>query len=324
MNAAKKQKRYKWGFLGYGQVAREHMAGAVLNNVDSELFAVASQSHYQDSTIEATHRFSRYEDVINHPDIDIVYIALPNTMHVTWTIKALQAGKHVLCEKPIAMTVAEVEQVIKTSAETGYKVMEGFMYRYSNRMKRLEEVLATGQIGEITYIQSNFFSLRSRIAGIRADASLGGGSLWDLGCYPVSLIIALFGAAEGSLPKIQTMGTMEKDIDTYLSGNLGFSQGKIGTFSAGWISDVRDITTMIIGSRGIIEIRRLFNWAEGSMSVISESGQQDYVLPAEDPFAPEVASFLSHIEDGTALAMPLTESKYLAAVMQQIGDHLVS
>jgi predicted dehydrogenase len=317
------KKRYKWGFLGYGQVAREHMAGAILNNPDSELFAVASQSHYQDKSIEATHRFSRYEEVIEHPDIDIVYIALPNTSHVPWTIKALKAGKHVLCEKPLAMTAADVDMVMHVASETGCKVMEGFMYRYSDRMKRLEEVLTSGEIGEITYIQSNFFSLKSRIAGIRADASLGGGSLWDLGGYPVSLIVALLGSDHGNSPRIQTMGSIEHGIDTYLSGNIGFVQGKMGTFSAGWISDVRDITTMIMGTRGIIEIRRLFNWAEGSMHVITEHGQRDYILPAEDPFAPEIASFISHIEHDTPLAMPLDESRYLASVLQQIGEQLI-
>mgnify|MGYP001143560302 CR=1 FL=1 len=227
------KRTWKWGFLGYGQVAQEHMMPAVLGNPDSELFAIASRSRYQDESMHTRHRFSSYEQVIDSPDVDIVYIALPNTMHATLTIRALQSGKHVLCEKPIAMTVKEIDAIAEASAQTGCKVMEGFMYHYSDRMHRLMEVLNSGLIGDITYIQSNFFSLKSRIRGIRADMSLGGGCLWDLGCYPVSLITFLRTVRDSSEPHIQVMGAFDQGVDTYLSGNLGFSDGLIGSFSAG-------------------------------------------------------------------------------------------
>jgi D-xylose 1-dehydrogenase (NADP+, D-xylono-1,5-lactone-forming) len=316
-----KERVYRWGFLGYGQVARERMMPAVTGHGRAVCTAVATKSHGNEA-VPAETLYCDYEQLLEDERVDIVYIALPNTLHVEWTLKALERGKHVLCEKPLAMKTSDLDAVQAAAERTGLKVMEGFMYRCSERMGRLQQVIDSGILGKLRYVQSNFFSLSSRIAGIRADKSLGGGSLWDLGCYPVSLITALLGQEEAPA-LIQAAGAAEGDIDTALTGTVAYSSGVMGSFACGWLSEVRDITTMIIGTRGIAEVQRLFNWDEGRLRVTTVEGVSESVLPAEDPFAREIDAFTAWIEEGTKPPMDLDESRRVLACMERIADSMV-
>lgn len=317
------QSIYNWGFLGYGLVAREHMAPALLAHPRSRIGAIASHSADL-SSIPADTFYNDYRRLLDDKRIDIVYIALPNSMHAQWAIDAMLSGKHVLCEKPIAMSINEIEMIQEVSLKTGRKIMEGFMYRYSSRFNVVEDYLNRQVLGDVLYIQSNFISLRSRMKGIRVNKDLGGGSLWDLGCYPISLISALLGKeGNNDVLHIQAIGNKMGDVDAYLAGEIGFSDGTIGSFSCGWLSNVRNIMTTIIGTKGIIEVERLFNWDEGFVKVNTEQGTEKIILPAEDPFMKEVDAFLDYIEEGIPLCMSLEESKRLIALLCKTAESII-
>lgn len=306
---------YNIGFLGYGGVARNQMRPAVEACKRLNLYAIASASQQKIEDFSGI-LYQDYQSLLDDPQVDIIYIALPNTLHAGYVLACLQKGKHVICEKPLAMREEEVDAIMQVSLKTGCKVMEGFMYRYMDRMQILQKLLEEKVIGELTLIQSSFFSLRERLKGIRANPSLGGGSLWDLGCYPISLISFLTGG-ENPLT-VQVMAKREQGVDGYMAGQLGYGSALLASFSCGWISEVRTIETRLIGTKGVIEIQRLFNWEQGSIRILTKDDDKQMLLDAEDPFLKELDAFIGHIETNSALGMPLEESKRIISLMQRL------
>lgn len=313
-------KVYTIGFLGYGGVARNQMRPAVQACNRLNLYAIASASQHEIQDFSGI-LYHDYQSLLDDPQVDIVYIALPNTHHARYVLECLERGKHVICEKPLAMKEAEVEAIIEASQRTGCRVMEGFMYRYMDRMKLLQKLLGHKVIGQVRQIQSSFFSLRERLRGIRANPALGGGSLWDLGCYPISLISFLI---PDEMPNIvQATARRVLEVDGYMAGQLGYSSGILASFSCGWISEVRTIETRLIGTEGVVEIQRLFNWERGSIRVLTKDKDELMPLEAEDPFLKELEAFIIHLETNSDLLMPLEESKRIISLMNQIETSIV-
>jgi len=186
-------KKVRWGVLVWARIARENVIPAIRRAANSEFHALASREPAKLS--EARDKFNvpvthdRYEDLLADPTVDAVYIPLPNALHCEWTIKAAERGKHVLCEKPIALNAAECRRMIAASAANGVRLMEGFMYRYTNRTRQVLEVLRSGALGEIKFVSSTHRFLLTNPASIKLKPELGGGALYDVGCYPVVNII---------------------------------------------------------------------------------------------------------------------------------------
>ncbi len=185
----------RWGILGTGRIAAR-LAGAIKDAPDNELVAVGSRSQASADTFGETWnvpgRFDSYEGVVNADDVDVVYISLPNNLHAPWSIKCAEAGKHILCEKPMAMTGAEAETVINTVRRHDVFFMEAFMYRCHPQTAELVELLKNNAIGTIRLIQSAFsFGMdaeRIKPGGdVRLYNHMGGGSIMDVGCYGLSL-----------------------------------------------------------------------------------------------------------------------------------------
>src|SRR5262249_247444 len=135
-----------------------------------------------------------YQALIDDPDIDVLYIALPNSLHAEWTIKALHAGKPVLCEKPLCGQLEDTERVIAVARETGGRLWEAFVFPFHDQLAQVRELVAGGAIGELREIQSDFHFMVSKPENIRLSADLAGGALNDVGCYPIRLAWELFGA----------------------------------------------------------------------------------------------------------------------------------
>ncbi|MFA5570539.1 MAG: Gfo/Idh/MocA family oxidoreductase [Sphaerochaetaceae bacterium] len=309
------KKIYRIGIMGYGQVAQNQMRVAIDSSDRVELGAVASLGNKEVKNFSGP-VYDNYEDLLKDDSIDIMYISTPNTMHPHWTIKSLEAQKHVLCEKPLAMNKEDFLQVKEAALQSNKALMEGFMYRYMKRMDRLDEVLASGIIGDITYISSNFFSLRSRLTGIRSSKKLGGGSLWDLGVYPISLISHLFPNQKPTY--VTALAKQEGEVDAYVAGEMGFSSKVIASFSCGWISDVRTIETRIIGTKGVIEVERLFNWEGGSLSIITDQGKTTEEFSKEDPFLLELHNYVDHLEQSEPLRITLDQSEHIIELMNMV------
>ena len=190
------EKLLNWGFLSTAKINQRVMP-AFRDSKRNRLHAVASRKQ---ETADAYARqwkiplaFGSYEAMLASPDVDVVYNPLPNHLHAEWTIKAMQAGKHVLCEKPFALTVEEVDSVEKVAKETGRFVAEAFMYRHHPQTLKVKNMVDDGVLGKIKLIRGSFTYQFTREDNYRAVPDMGGGALWDIGCYPLSYARAMLG-----------------------------------------------------------------------------------------------------------------------------------
>jgi xylose dehydrogenase (NAD/NADP) len=198
-------RKIRWGILGYARIARLELIPAIQRAGNSELYALASrdeaklaEARAQVPTLAKTYR--GYEELLRDPEVDAVYIPLPNALHREWTIRAAEHGKHVLCEKPIALNAAECREMIAAAQANGVTLMEAFMYRYTARTRAILEVVRTGTLGEIKQINATFRFLLANPASIKLKPELGGGALYDVGCYPVNLIGLIADTLAGGAP----------------------------------------------------------------------------------------------------------------------------
>ena len=192
-----RRKPLNWGILSTARINRA-LFPPLRASRRSQLLAVASRdpSAVKDYAREREipRAYGSYEELLSDPDIDVIYNPLPNHLHTEWTVKALQAGKHVLCEKPMALTLAEMDQVEAASRASGRAVTEAFMYRHHPQTLMVKELVDGGQIGRLQYIRGSYSYPFTRTGNFRADPARGGGSIWDVGCYPISYARLLAGS----------------------------------------------------------------------------------------------------------------------------------
>ena len=200
-------KKIRWGVLGYARIAREAVIPAILRSSNSVFHAIASREPSKLDECRQKYNcpktFQSYEELLRDPEIDAIYIPLPNALHREWTIKAAEHGKHVLCEKPIGLNAAECREMIAASKQHGVTLMEAFMYRYSDNTRKVIEVLRSGALGEIKFIYSAFRFLLGNPGSIKFKPELGGGSLYDVGCYPLNFT----GMVVDEIARIQAVAT---------------------------------------------------------------------------------------------------------------------
>lgn len=218
----------RWGIAGTAKIARNFFLPAV-REAGGEPAAVAGRDRGRVTRWAADQGVARaivgYQGLIEDPAIDAVYIPLPNSMHGEWTIRALRAGKAVLCEKPLTGSFAETEQVLAVAKETGTPLWEAFVFPFHDQMERLRGLLTDGVIGDLMEIQSSFhFLMTDEATNVRMLTSLDGGALLDVGCYPVRLARDLFGAEPDSAWAAAQWH--ESGVDTATWGVLGFPGGR--------------------------------------------------------------------------------------------------
>lgn len=315
-----KQMKLHWGILGLGAIAREKMIPALQQSSLFSIHAVASKT-MQGETLEGVLHYASYEELLADPVIDIVYIALPNGLHVEWVHKALDAGKHVLCEKPIALSVRDVKDIREHAERAGRHVLEGFMYRHSTKVRQIVELIDSGVIGKVVSARSSFYSLRARATGIRADKALGGGSLWDLGVYPLNL----FNLLKPEQPQVvQALGkSLKSKVDQYLSGNLLYADGTIFSFSCGWINDMREMETTIIGTEGKMRVGKMYHADADTITIIRSDGEQSIEVASEDAFQAEAEALTRWITDGIEPACTLAASEQVVQTAEKILHEMV-
>ena len=254
-------KKVRFGILSTAKIGMTKVIPAMQKGELCEVTAICSRS--EDAAREAADElgipkaYGSYDELLADPDIDAVYIPLPNHMHVEWAINALKADKHVLCEKPIGLDTVEANRLIDaTSRYPGLKVMEAFMYRHHPQWIEAKRLVDSGEIGELITIQSFFSYFNADPDNIRNKPATGGGGMMDIGCYPISLSRFLFNAEPN-----RVCGFMDKDpdfgTDRLFSGMMDFA-GKISTFTCSTqLADYQRVN--ILGSTGRIEIFIPFN-----------------------------------------------------------------
>ncbi len=254
-------KKIRWGILSTAKIGLEKVIPAMQKGKYSLIEAIASRDFVRAQKaaerLDIPKSYGNYEELLTDSDIDAVYIPLPNHLHVPWSIKALQAGKHVLCEKPIGLTSREAQELLKISKQyPQLKIMEAFMYHHHPQWQSAKKWIEEGKIGKLQAIQSFFSYYNPDPDNIRNKADIGGGGLMDIGCYCISLSRFIF-----SDEPYRVCGVMNYDpelkIDRLTSGLLHFREGtSIFTCATQLVPYQR---TKIFGTKGWIEIEIPFN-----------------------------------------------------------------
>ncbi|MDH3584428.1 MAG: Gfo/Idh/MocA family oxidoreductase [Phycisphaerae bacterium] len=288
----------RWGILGTGMIA-EKFAGQLPDTPRGELAAVGSRSARKSRAFAEQfggEAREGYEAVLEDDQVDAVYVSLPNGLHHPWTLAALAAGKHVLCEKPLASNAEQAGEIFAAADRAGQVVVEAFMYRLQPAVQRLLEMVREGAIGQPKLVRSNFsFCREASKADARYHADQAGGSLMDVGCYCVNLIRALAGAEPTSVHAVAHRH--EYGVDDYAAGTLSFEQGLLGTFTCGMtVQD--DMSTFIGGETGSIAMD--CPWLSGDRFRVVRDGEEQVIeLPAPAGlYAMEAEAFARCVHDG--------------------------
>ncbi len=220
----------RWGVLGAARIAINQLIPAIQQAAAAELIAIASRD--VDKAREVAARFGipkafgSYEALLDDPDIDAVYIPLPNALHAPWTVRAAQAGVHVLCEKPLALNASQADEMIAACRQHGVLLAEAFMYRHHPQIAQALELVRAGEIGTPRLIRGSFSFELNRPDDVRWDPALGGGALLDVGCYPVSAARLVFGAEP--LKALAAATFTPRGVDETLAGVLVFPSLRSG------------------------------------------------------------------------------------------------
>jgi predicted dehydrogenase len=239
----------KWGIMSTARINLLFLAGArQADNV--EIVAVASRDHAGAERYAREHGIERayggYESLLADPEVEAVYISLPNALHIEWTGRALRAGKHVLCEKPLSRRAAEVERAFDLAEREDRLLMEGFMYRHNPQTRRLQELLGAGAIGRVRMIRAQFSFLAGDPGNVRLSTALDGGALMDVGCYCVSGARLIAGEPE-RVSAEQTVGG--DGVDVAFAAILRFPGDVLAHFDAGLALATRD-ELEVVGEEG--------------------------------------------------------------------------
>ena len=305
--------KLRWGILGGGAIART-FAAALQRSETGALIAVASRTHAE-AFGDVPKRYAAYEDLLADPEVDVVYIALPHPMHAEWAIKAAEAGKHILCEKPLTLNYPQAQVVIEAAREHDVFLMEAFMYRCHPQTARLVELIRQGAIGDVGVIHATF-SFRADVGPEHRLLSnaLGGGGILDVGCYPVSMARLIAGAALGRdfADPLQVSGDGKlhpiTGVDEYAVATLTFEGGILAQVAAGVRLNQRSVVH-IFGSEGEILVTSPWLPARhggASDIIVQRRGQPRQVIEVRTDawlYAVEADTVARHIPQRQAPAM---------------------
>ena len=289
--------KVRWGFLSTARINRRLLAAA--EKIDAaEVVAVASRDSDRAEAYAVEHGISRshgsYEALLEDSEVDAVYISLPNSLHVEWSVRALAAGKHVLCEKPLTRSPEEAEYAFEAADRAGCILMEAFMWRHSPQTAKLVQLVEGGVIGELQLVRATFsFPLEGR-RNIRLEPDLGGGALMDVGAYCVSAARLLAGEPERVYGE-QVIG--DSGVDVLFTGMLRFSRGVLAEIDAGMNLPRRD-GLEAVGTEGSLVISDPWLAQRLVLHLRRGESREEIALPPADPYRLELENMCAAISGG--------------------------
>ncbi|WP_369390578.1 Gfo/Idh/MocA family protein [Mesobacillus selenatarsenatis] len=300
-------KKIKWGILSTANIAQTQVIPAIQRSALAEVGAIASSSGKAAEVaakLNIPRVYDTYEELLLDPKIDAVYIPLPNSLHRKWVLEAAKHGKHILCEKPAALAAEEMIEMDRHCKKENVLFMEAFMYQFHPQHDRVKEIIASGEIGEVKLMRSSFsFYMEDRETNIRMDKSLGGGSIYDVGCYCIHSMRHILGAEP---VKVHAHGNLDPDtgVDVSAVAYLEFDRGMIqGVFDCSFEASFRQ-EYEVVGTKGRIFVPRAFrpdvNGDVGLVTVES-NGQQRTELVEGDIYLLEV----DHLSEAILEKKPL-------------------
>ena len=310
------EKLLNWGLLSTARINQD-LIPPLIASKRTRLLAVASRSQSAADTYALKWNIPRahgsYDSLLNDPEIDVVYNSLPSDMHAEWTIKALRAGKHVLCEKPIALTLTEMDAMTQAAKETGLVLAEAFMYRHHAQTLRIKEMIDGGELGKIQLIRGAFtYTLEPQDHG-RWLTQAGGGSIWDVGCYPISYARTMLGAEPVEVFGWQNLSEGGSDL-TFI-GQLRFKDGVYAQFDSGFMSPLRSMME-IVGSEAVLNIPNPFKPGFDNEIYLTRKEKTETIkIAGGELYIGEVEDMCDAILHGKAPLVSLEDSRKNTAVI---------
>ena len=299
-----------WGLVGTARINRR-VIPPLRESVGNRLVAVASrdlargEAYAREWGIGRVH--GSYEALLADPEIDVVYVPLPNHLHAEWSIRAARAGKHVLCEKPLALRVEDVDAMEASARAGGVVLAEGFMYRHHAQTLKAKEILASGVIGEVRFVRGTFTFPMARPNDVRLRPEYGGGSLWDVGCYPLSFTQFLLDAAPVEVFGRRADGPT--GVDLTFAGQLVFASGVLAQFDCGFTSPLR-AELEVAGTEGTLRVR--LPWQpDPAQPMLLRRGDDVVEVPVEsrERFLLEIEDLEACVRTGRAPLVSIAESR---------------
>ena len=305
-----------WGLLSTARINRA-LIPPLRASRRNQLTAVASRTQESADKYAREWKIPRahgsYEALLADPDIDVIYNPLPNHLHAEWTIKAVEAGKHVLCEKPLALTVEEVDAVQTAARKHGRVVAEAFMYRHHPQTLKVQELVKNGSLGIVKMIRGSFTYVLSREGDVRLDPAMGGGSIWDVGCYPISYARSVLDANPLEVFGWQVIGPTGID-DTFL-GQMRFDQDILAQFDSSFVIPFHSFMK-IIGSEGTLNIPRPFKPAIDEKIYLTRGDKTETIkIKGEELYIGEVEDMADAILLGREPRISIQDSRANVAVI---------
>lgn len=330
------RKSIRWGLLGTARI-NDRFLEAVRESKRSSVVAVASRSldraaMYAESR-GIPNALGSYQELVEESGLDAVYVSLPNHLHAAWSIRAMERGKHVLCEKPLALRIADVDQAINVATRCGVVYQEALVTRFHPQTVEVSRVIASGEIGELLYARAEFTFRLPSMDDIRMDATMGGGSLWDLGCYPVSFFQAVL--REDPVAVTACAQLEPSGVDGTFCAQLHYQSG-LGIHIMTSMCSPASRTAVLIGTQGRIQLHS--PWltdpgvpARGVLSLATEGAVQatfgdvvnsalnkDLDFESESPYLLELRGFESSVLDGAVSPYPPEDSRRTVAVLSAL------
>lgn len=316
-------RKIRWGIVSTANIGVAKVVPAMMRGTHSEVIAIASRdlakAQAAASKLGIAKAYGSYEALLADPDVEAIYNPLPNHLHVPVSIQALQAGKHVLCEKPIALSAAEAQTLVDAGQRYPHlKLMEAFMYRHHPQWQRAKAIVASGGIGQLRTINSVFSYFLTDPANVRNQADIGGGGLMDIGCYNISLSRFIFGSEP-----TRVCGLVEYDptlkVDRLASGMMQFADGTATFTCSTQLSSYQRVN--IFGTTGRIEIEIPFNAPPDKpckMWHTRAGTTQEIVFPICDQYTVQGDLFSLAILNDTAVPTPMTDAVANMRVIEAI------
>jgi xylose dehydrogenase (NAD/NADP) len=309
-----------WGFLGAGYVASRGLCPAVHASSGANLYAVASRDEARSATLEPERVHATYDDLLADERVDAVYISLSNSQHLEWVTKSLEAGKHVLCEKPLGLNAAETEAMFASASRSGRLLVEAVWGRWHPRFARMVEVVVSGAIGNIEHIETAFTFTSEMTDNYRLNPLMGGGSLLDVGCYQAHAWVALTdGATDVEIDELsRTVGPTGVDLTTDVSVRIN---GSITAHSVSSFALPSNQQFIVQGSNGSMHTgdgESFTTWNEGSSLHINDVVEEFAVTNA---FVEMVENVSRVIEGEEGWLVPSADSIRVAHILDSIARH---
>lgn len=320
--------RLRFGVISTADIGVAKVIPGMQKADNCEVVAIASRSlpaaRDAAQTLGLPLAFGSYEDLLASDDVDAVYIPLPNHLHKEWTIAAARAGKHVLCEKPLALSSADAQEMVDACADAGVSFMEAFMYRLHPSWARTVELVRSGRIGSVRAIDCVFSYHNDDPSNIRNRTDTGGGALMDIGCYPINVARMLYGAEPVRVAAaIQRHPTFGTDVTT--SAILEFEQGH-AAFTVSTLAEDEQYV-LILGEHGRIRVDIPFNIPPDRPSTIhvfhggsppADPGLEIIEFDAEDPYTSEARAFAASVLRGEPVPTPPSDGVANMRVIEEV------